>query len=140
MAKVIPVFRIFDYDKAFQFYQDWLGFKIDHGDWSNDEEDSGYVNISRGDITLQLTANKYYAPGAGILIDDFENVEKYYTHLAAKLFDYDVQDLGLFREYYDELMDPDYKGADYEYKFLMEDDFLEIVDPFGNRLSFNEPW
>jgi hypothetical protein len=28
-TSVVPIFRIFDYKKATEFYVDWLGFKID---------------------------------------------------------------------------------------------------------------
>jgi len=29
MSQVIPIFRIFDIDKAKEFYVDWMGFQID---------------------------------------------------------------------------------------------------------------
>jgi len=28
--KVIPIFRIFDYQKTIEFYVDWLGFMLSH--------------------------------------------------------------------------------------------------------------
>lgn len=40
MAKAIPIFRIFDYDKAIEFYTKWLGFNIDWQDREDPEDNS----------------------------------------------------------------------------------------------------
>ena len=47
--KVIPVLRIFDYNKAIEFYVDWLGFKVE---WEHHFEDSNYrsaADLSTGE-------------------------------------------------------------------------------------------
>ncbi|MBB5636952.1 hypothetical protein HDE68_002865 [Pedobacter cryoconitis] len=65
MTSITPVFRIFDYAKAIEFYIDWPGFSID----------SILLNLSEhhGDCT----------PGASACIDGFENLQDYH-HLLIK--------------------------------------------------------
>lgn len=137
MARVKPILRIFDYEKAKAFYVDWLGFIIDWED--RPEGESAYVQISREDIILHLAEHDCYKPGAGAYIDDFDDLRAYYNQLVSILFDQDMQSLGMLEEYFDELMTQEQKGVDYDSKFLMEDNFMQIIDPFGNRLSFNDP-
>ena len=53
-TKVVPIFRIFDYGKAIEFYVDWLGFKVD---WEHTfHKDSPiYLQVSRDGIVLHLS-------------------------------------------------------------------------------------
>ncbi|KAA8477507.1 hypothetical protein BDE36_3114 [Arcticibacter tournemirensis] len=53
MATITPIFRMFDYDKAVEFYIDWLGFKID---WEDKPDNTPiYMQISLNGIILHLT-------------------------------------------------------------------------------------
>ncbi len=54
VQKVSPVLRIFDYQKAVEFYVNWLGFKID---WEHVFEEGMpiYMQVSRDNITLHLS-------------------------------------------------------------------------------------
>lgn len=54
VEKVIPVFRIFDYKKAIEFYIDWLGFKIV---WENTFEENApvYMEVEKDGIVLHLS-------------------------------------------------------------------------------------
>lgn len=115
MNKVKPIFRIFDYKKAIEFYIDFLGFKID---WENKQEGFPvYMQISRGDIVLHLSEHHGDAsPGSNIFVE-FKDV----------------------KEYNKELLDKNYKynkpGIDETPWNTLE---MKVHDPFGNRISFNQ--
>ncbi len=114
--KVIPIFRIFDQKKAIEFYIDWLGFKVE---WEHRFEDNMplYFEISRGDITLHLT--EHYgdcSPGARIFIWCKE-LRDYYSELILKPYPFNKPCLE--ETFYESLS-------------------MELTDPFGNRLTFNE--
>jgi len=50
MTTAIPIFRIFDYQKAIEFYIDWLGFTID---WKHNPDDTPiYLQISLNGIVI----------------------------------------------------------------------------------------
>jgi uncharacterized glyoxalase superfamily protein PhnB len=110
-----PIFRIFDYDKAIEFYVDWLGFKID---WESREGDSPvYMEVSFGDIEIHLSEHHGDSvPGAKA----FAIIE------------------GL-REYHKKLIDKNYK---YNKPRLEKAPWnaltMQVIDPFGNRILFNE--
>src|SRR5262245_52175620 len=59
-TQVIPILRIFDVEKAKEFYLDYLGFKVD---WEHRfEEDSPlYMQISLGEFVLHLS--EHYGDG-----------------------------------------------------------------------------
>jgi catechol 2,3-dioxygenase-like lactoylglutathione lyase family enzyme len=53
MTAIKPIFRMFDYDKATEFYVDWLGFKID---WEHGAEGAPvYMQLSLNNIQLHLS-------------------------------------------------------------------------------------
>ena len=51
---VVPILRIFDVAKADEFYQGFLGFKVD---WNHRFDDNAplYRQVSRGDLILHLS-------------------------------------------------------------------------------------
>ncbi|MEA3188207.1 MAG: hypothetical protein QOD99_2037 [Chthoniobacter sp.] len=112
----IPTFRIFDYALAKAFYVDWLGFRID---WEHQFSPTAprYIQISRDAAVLHLT--EHYGdctPGA-----------KAFIHL---------DDLA---ELHHELqnrpnanMNPGIEEAPWQARIM------EVTDPFGNRLCFNQ--
>lgn len=114
--KVIPIVRIFDYQKALEFYVDWLGFTID---WKHyfEENSPVYMQVSKNGITLHLSEHHGdSSPGARVYIEC----------------------TGL-KEYHKLLIDKKYKNN----RPGLEETFygawcVEVIDPFGNRLSFNE--
>ena len=114
--KVIPVLRIFDVDKAKEFYVDWLEFKIDWEHRFNDHCPL-YMQISRGDIVFHLT--EHYgdcSPGSKVLIET-TNLEQLHEALTAKEYKY---------------LNPEVELAPWNAKTM------ELIDPFGNKLLFNE--
>lgn len=114
--RVTPVLRIFDEYKAREFYVDFLGFTIE---WEHRFEEGLplYMYISRGDIALHLSEHHGDAcPGAKVFIH-MRGIEEYHRELASKNYKY-------FR--------PGIEQAFYGAQCM------EVTDPFGNRLSFNE--
>ncbi|WP_210516651.1 glyoxalase superfamily protein [Hymenobacter terricola] len=118
MATVKPILRIFDYDKALEFYVAWLGFRIE---WEHRPEGSpAYLQIALGDVTLHLSEHHGdCTPGARVFIDDFQRLTAFHQRLLAKNYKYNKP--GLYAPFYDPTA-------------------LEITvhDPFGNRLTFVE--
>ncbi len=118
MATIIPIFRIFDYDKAIEFYINWLGFKID---WEDKPAHTPvYMQISLGDIVLHLTEHHGdCSPGARAYIGSFEGLRNYHRQLLDKQYKYNKPGIG---------------QAPWDRETLC----MGVIDPFGNRLSFNE--
>src|SRR5450432_1319681 len=116
VTKTIPILRIFDYNKAVEFYIDWLGFTID---WGHVFEDNApvYMQISKDGITLHLSEHHGDAtPGSKVYIE-CTGLTKYHKQLLDKKYKYNKP--GLEDAFYGALC-------------------MEVIDPFGNRLSFNE--
>ncbi|TWT15029.1 glyoxalase superfamily protein [Reyranella sp. CPCC 100927] len=106
----IPILRIFDVDKAKEFYLDFLGFALD---WEHrfTPDLPLYVQISRGGVTLHLS--EHYGdgtPGSAVYIK-VDNIG------------------GFLRELHDKkarFARPDPNDQD-----------VSINDPFGNILRFD---
>jgi catechol 2,3-dioxygenase-like lactoylglutathione lyase family enzyme len=68
IQKVMPILRIFDYQKAVEFYVDWLGFTIE---WEHVLEEGmpKYMEIIREDLTLHLSEHHGDAtPGVRVFL------------------------------------------------------------------------
>ena len=115
-TKVIPVLRIFDYDKAIEFYVNWLGFTVD---WEHHFEDNTpvYMQISLEGIVLHLSEHHGdSSPGANVYIDCVE-LKAYHETLIAKKYKYNRP--GLEKTFYGTWA-------------------VTVNDPFYNKISFNE--
>jgi catechol 2,3-dioxygenase-like lactoylglutathione lyase family enzyme len=117
MATINPIFRIFDYDKAIEFYVTWLGFKID---WEHRPPDSPiYLQISLDTIILHLTEHHGdCTPGARAFINNFENLKVYHAALHEKGYKFNR---------------PGLESVPWDQNVRS----MEVIDPFGNRLTFN---
>jgi len=114
--KTIPILRIFDADKAKEFYAGFLGFKVD---WEHrfDENAPLYMQISRGKLVLHLSEHHGdCCPGARVFVT-MDGIEAFHQEITAKGYKY---------------MRPGLERAFYGAKCT------EVIDPFGNRLTFNE--
>jgi catechol 2,3-dioxygenase-like lactoylglutathione lyase family enzyme len=120
MATIKPILRIFDYDKAVEFYINWLGFKID---WEHEFEPGTtpkFMQITLRDISVYLSEHHGDAsPGSHIHIIDFEGLTIYNKELKKKKYKYGR---------------PGLKVPEWNDKAL----YMTVFDPFGNRITFNE--
>jgi catechol 2,3-dioxygenase-like lactoylglutathione lyase family enzyme len=119
--RAVPVLRIFDLDKAKEFYVDYLGFKVD---WEHQFEPDlpVYMQVSRDDLVLHLSEHHGdSSPGAAVLIYT-TGIEAFHAELAVKRYKYARPGLE--------------DDADLNARTVT------IKDPFGNSLRFfqrNEP-
>lgn len=116
VLKTIPILRIFSVDKAREFYVDFLGFQVD---WEHRFEEVApvYMQVSRGNLVLHLT--EHYGdccPGSTVFVW-MTGIDEFHQELAAKNYGYLRP--GLERTFYDAKC-------------------VEVIDPFGNRIRFNE--
>lgn len=112
----IPLFRIFDHQLARLFYLDWLGFRID---WEHRFTPTAprYLQISRDSTILHLTEHSGdCSPGAKVFIH-IDDVEALHAELSSRPHPN---------------MSPGISDAPWGARIM------EITDPFGNRLCFNQ--
>jgi len=115
--QAIPIIRIFDESKAKAFYLEFLGMSLD---WEHrfEADFPVYMQVSRGDLVFHLSEHSGdCSPGAKTFVntDDLE---------------------GLYRE----ILARGYKFSRPEITTApWGDRVFEVVDPFSNRILFNEP-
>ncbi len=117
MILIKPIFRIFDYSKAVEFYVEWLGFTID---WEHTFEENFpiYMQVSLGDLVIHLSEHSGdCSPGARILIENFPDIKTFHTQLIQKNYKYNKP--GIEVPFYD--------------AGLLS---MDVIDPFGNRITF----
>jgi len=115
--QAIPIFRIFDEDKARAFYLDFLGMMVD---WEHRFDDAAplYMQVSRGALRLHLTEHHGdCCPGSTVYVQT-SGLEAYHQEITAKGY-------GSMR--------PGIEPAPWGEKIM------EIIDPFGNRIRFCGP-
>ncbi len=111
----IPIFRIFDVDKAKEFYCGFLGFALD---WEHRFGDHFplYCQVSSSGMILHLSEHSGDAsPGARAFVP-VTGVRALQAELAAKHYRY---------------MKPGLQEAPWGLE-------MEVIDPFNNRLTFCE--
>jgi len=116
-AEAIPILRIFDVDKAKEFYVGFLGFQID---WEHRFGDNFplYAQVSRAGLKLHLSEHHGDAsPGSTVFIW-MRGITGFHAELIAK--DYRYYKPGLEEAVWDAKM-------------------MQVADPFGNKLRFSEP-
>jgi catechol 2,3-dioxygenase-like lactoylglutathione lyase family enzyme len=85
--QVVPILRIFDIAKADEFYQGFLGFKVD---WDHRFEPDLplYRQVSRDGLTLHLSEHHGDgSPGARLRVI-MKGVEAFHAEIAAKNYRY----------------------------------------------------
>jgi predicted enzyme related to lactoylglutathione lyase len=112
----MPIFRIFDVDRAMEFYVGFLGFKVDW-EFRFDESFPLYCQISRSGFRMHLSEHSGEpSPGAKAFAH-IRGIDALHAELAAKPYKYNrpgIQKQPWGRE-------------------------LTVTDPFSNRIAFCEP-
>ena len=114
LGSITPLLRIFDEQKAREFYVDFLGFNVE---WEHRFEDDLplYIEVSRGDCTLHLTEHHGdCCPGAAIRITT-NDLEALHAELKDKQYGFSRPGI----------QDTPWGTRE-----------LSVPDPFGNRLTF----
>lgn len=112
----VPILRIFDAEKARDFYLGFLGM---HLDWENRFEDNApvYLQVSRGDLVLHLSEHHGDGcPGATVFVR-IDNLDAYHREVNAKGYRY---------------LRPGIEEVPWNARVMT------VIDPFGNRIRFNE--
>ena len=114
--KAIPVLRIFDLEKAREFYLDYVGMQID---WQHrfDEDAPIYLQVSMAELVLHLSEHSGdCSPGARVFIVTTD-LDALYARLQSRQYKYNR---------------PQIETAPWG------DRVLELIDPFANKLLFNQ--
>ncbi|AIM38781.1 glyoxalase superfamily protein [Sphingobacterium sp. SG20118] len=114
--QTIPIFRIFDYNKAIEFYVGWLGFTID---WEHqfDKHAPIYMQVSFSGMSLHLSEHHGDGtPGTHIHVN-CTGIKAYHKALLDKQYKYNKP--GLEKTGYNTWC-------------------VEVNDPFNNKIFFNE--
>lgn len=116
VKRTVPILRIFDLVKAKEFYVDFLGFKLD---WEHRFEGVApvYMQVSGNGLSLHLT--EHYGdccPGSTVFCDVI-GLEEFHRELNNKKYGY---------------LRPGIEDTPWGSRMM------EIIDPFGNRIRFNE--
>ncbi len=112
----IPLMRIFDVNKARDFYCNFLGFQVD---WEHrfDENSPCYMQVSRDGLMLHLTEHHGdCCPGSTVFVW-MEGIDDFHQNITSRGYGY---------------MRPSIESTGYGSRCV------EVTDPFGNRIRFNE--
>ncbi len=114
--RTIPRLRIFDVDKAKEFYLKFLGFEL-QWEHRHDEKSPVYMEVSRGGFSIHLTEHHGdCCPGASIFVW-MKGIDDYYQEISS--CDYPF-------------MNPHIEDASWGARLMT------VIDPFGNTILFNE--
>jgi uncharacterized glyoxalase superfamily protein PhnB len=114
--KTIPILRIFDVEKAKEFYVGFLGFTVD---WEHhfEENTPAYIQVSRDGLTLHLSEHHGdCCPGSTVFVW-MTGIEEFHREITSKHYKY---------------LRPGLETTFYDAKCV------QVIDPFGNRIRFNE--
>ena len=116
IKQTIPLLRIFDEAKATEFYRDFLGFNVD---WVHRFDDVApvYMQVSRAGLTLHLTEHYGDCCPGSTLFAWMTGLAEFHAEISAKGYGY--MRPGIEKTFYDAHC-------------------MEVIDPFGNRIRFNE--
>ncbi len=120
MSSIRPILRMFNYDKAIEFYINWLGFNLD---WTHEFEvgtTPKFMQVSLRDIVLYLSEHHGDgSPGIHITIEGFEGLKDYHQQLIDKKYKYNRPGINI----------PEWDPSTIS---------VTVIDPVGNQLTFNE--
>ena len=114
--QAIPIIRIFDEAKAKQFYLEFLGMSLD---WEHRLEPGFpiYMQVSKGDLVFHLSEHSGdCSPGSKTFVNT-EALESLHHEITSRGYSYSR---------------PEIATAPWG------DRMFEVVDPFSNKILFNE--
>ena len=112
----IPIFRIFDEDKAKEFYIEYLEFKVDF-EHKFEDDFPIYMQVSKDSWFIHLSEHHGdCSPGASVMLE-MKGIKDYQEKLLAKQYKH---------------ARPGIEETEWD---TIE---MTISDPFGNRLTFFE--
>jgi catechol 2,3-dioxygenase-like lactoylglutathione lyase family enzyme len=114
--QTIPILRIFDLPKAREFYVDFLGFGVE---WEHRFEPDlpAYMQVSRDGLTLHLSEHHGdCCPGSTVFVW-MTGIEEFHAEITSRN---------------DNRLRPGLETTFYDARCV------EVIDPFGNRIRFNE--
>lgn len=117
VRRVIPILRIFSEEKAKEFYVGFLGFTVD---WEHRFAADAplYMQVSRDGMVLHLSEHYGDAtPGSTVFVE-MHGIEALHAELAAKNYRY---------------LRPGIEDVPWNARML------SVIDPYGNRIRFNQP-
>jgi catechol 2,3-dioxygenase-like lactoylglutathione lyase family enzyme len=116
VLQTIPILRVFDVAKAREFYLDYLGFALD---WEHrfEPELPLYMQVCRGGCTLHLSEHHGDGTPGTVVFLRMRGLHAFHQELSGKNYRY---------------LRPGVERAPWNA------DLMELADPFGNRLRFNE--
>lgn len=115
LEPAIPIFRIFDVDKAMEFYRDFMGFSVDF-EHRFGENFPLYCQVSRGPCVLHLSEHAGDASPGAKAFTWMAGIKAFHAELTAKDYRY-------------------LKPALEEAPWGLE---MTVTDPFSNRIAFCE--
>jgi len=113
----IPVFRIYSLEKAYEFYVDFLGFKVD---WEHRFEPGApvYMQVSRGEVAIRLSEHHGDGTPGSLAYVNIAGVRELHRELNEKKYRHN-------------------RPGIQEQEWGMTE--VVVVDPFNNRITFGEP-
>jgi catechol 2,3-dioxygenase-like lactoylglutathione lyase family enzyme len=114
--QTIPTLRIFDVQKTKDFYVGFLGFTLD---WEHHFDDSApaYMQVSRAGMTLHLSEHHGDCCPGSTVFAWMTDIAAFHQEISSK--GYKFLRPGIEKTFYDAMC-------------------VEVIDPFGNRIRFNE--
>ena len=112
----VPILRIFDEQKAKEFYIGFLGMKLD---WQHRFEEGFpvYMQVSRDNLVFHLTEHSGdCTPGAKVFMNTTE-IDSFYKEITSRDYKYNK---------------PEITTAAWDARVF------EVIDPFSNRILFNQ--
>jgi uncharacterized glyoxalase superfamily protein PhnB len=114
--KTVPILRIFSVEKAKEFYLDFLGFSFDW-EYHFEEGAPAYIQVSRDGLMLHLSEHHGDAcPGSTVFVW-MTGIEEFHREISGRNYKY---------------LRPGLETTFYGAKCI------QVIDPFGNRIRFNE--
>lgn len=114
--RTIPILRIFDEQKAREFYIDFMGFTVDF-EHRFEENTPLYMQVHRGELVLHLSEHfGDCCPGSTVFVW-MTDIDQFHEELISKRY---------------KNLRPGIETAEWGARVM------QVIDPFGNRIRFSQ--